>query len=441
MELWTETQVLELLAILSLIYDFERTFYQKLMSLLIKRISYFYVVLFFIGQNNFVLTNILAVNKGLDIGKLRAGILIIFIIIGLFITAFRFLTDKTILNLKIKKIDIISIVFPLILIFINILIDYSRYGNVNFTGIVPLIECVFFAFYFFINVRDRINITSKTVNLLSLFIFLNILLEIILYVKDLGLGISYGAFRANIAGIDINRNPSFFYPVFAFVILRYASLNYWVKIFYHFVFVLFIITVFYRTIYVALLFPLLVEALRFRMNISIKFVTRLVVIIFLIFIGVFYLDSKFNSEFNFSILDAFTGRFTSTFTDYKIDEAQTGRINQIPEMFSSIVSNPLGIGFSGIVGDNQVYNYAFYFLHPLLYLGLPLLFIYYILLRRILIIYKRALFSKKNRILIFCILYFSVTLLFFPYMNYFTFSSIFIFLLQLSNVEISYDKN
>jgi hypothetical protein len=139
-------------------------------------------------------------------------------------------------------------------------------------------------------------------------------------------------------------------------------------------------------------------------------------------------------------LNAFTGRFTSTFTDYSNDEAQSGRIGQIPEMLISIITNPLGIGFSGLVDNAEVYNYAFYFLHPILYLGMPLFFVYFILFKRVLSIYKKAFLCLKNRILIFCIFYFTVTLLFFPYMNYFTFSSIFIFLIQLSNVHIIYDK-
>jgi hypothetical protein len=410
------------------------------MSILIKRISYFYVFLFFIGQNNFILTNILAVNKGLEIGKFRAGILIFFIIIGLLIILFRFLADKTIFHLKIKKVDVIVISLPVILMFIHIFIDYLRNGVVDFIGVVPLIECIFFAFYVFINVRDGIKLTPKIVNLFSLLIFLNLLFEILLYLRDVGSGISYGAFRANIAGIIVNRNPSFFYPVFAFIILRYASLNYWLKIFYYLIFFLFVLTLFYRTIYVALLFPFIVEAFRFGMTISVKSIIKLFIIVVLIVTGIFFLDTEFQSEFNFSILNAFTGRFTSTFTDYSNDEAQSGRIGQIPEMLISIITNPLGIGFSGLVDNAEVYNYAFYFLHPILYLGMPLFFVYFILFKRVLSIYKKAFLCLKNRILIFCIFYFTVTLLFFPYMNYFTFSSIFIFLIQLSNVHIIYDK-
>jgi hypothetical protein len=411
------------------------------MTLFIKRVSYFYVILFFIGQNNFVLTNILAVNQGLGIGKFRAAILIIFILIGLLITVLRFLTDKTLYHLRINKVDGIAIGLPLILIFINVLIDYLRYDKVDFIGVAPLIECIFFSVYFFINVRHGITLTSKMVNIFSLVIFLNILFEILLYFKDIGSGLSYGAFRANVAGIEINRNPSFFYPIFAFVILRYVSLNYWVKIFYYLIFFIYILTLFYRTLYVALLFPFVVEAFRFGMSISIKSIIRVFFIVILIVTGVFFLDSVFESEFNFSILNAFTGRFTSTFTDYSEDDAQSDRIAQIPEMLISIVKNPVGMGFSGLVADAEVYNYAFYFLHPLLYLGMPFLFIYYVLYKRFFNIYKKALFSIKDRILIFCILYFLIILIFFPYMNYFTFLSILIFLIQLSNVDISYVKN
>jgi hypothetical protein len=411
------------------------------MALFIKRVSYFFIFLFFIGQNNFVLTNILGVNQGLGIGKFRAAILILFIVIGLLITILRFLTDKTLHDLRINKLDGFCIGLPLVLIFIYILIDYLRYGKVDFIGIAPLIECIFFSVYFFINVRDGIKLTPKLVNIFSFVIFLNILFEILLYFRDIGAGISYGAFRANVAGIVINRNPSFFYPIFAFVILRYVSLNYWVKIFYYLIFFIYVLTLFYRTLYVALLFPFVVEAFRFGMSLSIKSIVKIFSIVLLILVGVFFLDSLFESEFNFSILNTFTGRFTSTFTDYSEDDAQSDRIAQIPEMLISIVKNPLGIGFSGLVADAEVYNYAFYFLHPLLYLGMPFFFIYYVLYKRIYNIYKKAIFSIKDRILIFCILYFLVILIFFPYMNYFTFLSILIFLVQLTSINISYAKN
>lgn len=411
------------------------------MALFIKRVSYFFIFLFFIGQNNFVLTNILGVNQGLGIGKFRAAILILFIVTGLLITILRFITDKTLHDLRINKLDGFCIGLPLVLIFIHILIDYLRLGKVDFIGVAPLIECIFFSVYFFINVRDGIKLTSKLINIFSFVIFLNILFEILFYFRDIGAGISYGAFRANVAGIVINRNPSFFYPIFAFVILRYVSLNYWVKIFYYLIFFIYVLTLFYRTLYVALLFPFVVEALRLGMSLSIKSVLKTFSIVLLILVGVFFLDSLFESEFNFSILNTFTGRFTSTFTDYSEDDAQSDRIAQIPEMLISIVKNPLGIGFSGLVADAEVYNYAFYLLHPLLYLGMPFFFIYYVLYKRIFNIYKKAIFSIKDRILIFCILYFLVILIFFPYMNYFTFLSILIFLVQLTSIDISYAKN
>ena len=185
---------------------------------------------------------------------------------------------------------------------LDILIDYLRYGKVDFIGIAPLIECIFFSVYFFINVRDGIKLTPKLVNIFSFVIFLNILFEILLYFRDIGAGISYGAFRANVAGIVINRNPSFFYPIFAFVILRYVSLNYWVKIFYYLIFFIYVLTLFYRTLYVALLFPFVVEAFRFGMSLSIKSIVKIFSIVLLILVGVFFLDSLFESEFNFSIL-------------------------------------------------------------------------------------------------------------------------------------------
>lgn len=409
------------------------------MSRLFKYFAHIYVILFFIGQNNFLLTNFLAVNKGLEIGKYRASILIIFLLVGFFIFILRFWADRTMLDVKFSGNDVFLICLTLFLICVHIISDVTRLGSLDFIGIAPLIEGIFFAVFFNVNVRGEIRVKPKILYTLTFFIFLNLFLEILFYLRDLSAGLSYGAFRANIAGIVVNRNPSFFYPIFAYLILRFVTLSSWVRVLCYVIFIIFILTIFYRTIYVALLVPIFIDTMRFGLKVSLKTVVRLSIIVVFIVIGVFIADSKFESEFNFSILDAFTGRFTSTFTDYSDDEAQSGRIEQLPVLFKYLFFYPFGMGFSGLIDGAEIYNYAFYFLHPILYLGLPFILVYIVLFRRILKIYERGAFCLKNRVLFLSIVYFSMTLVFFPYMNYFTFTSVFIFLIQLSSVEVKLD--
>lgn len=405
-----------------------------------KRLSLFYILLFFIGQNNFVLTNILAINQGLGIGKLRAAILIAFIILGIFLTFFRFLFNKSLFQIRVSPIEIFSFFLPLTLIYFHISLDYVKDGKVDFIGVAPLIEGIFFMIYFFLNVRGEIRLTYNNIKWLSLFIFFNISCEIMLYFNDVLAGVSYGPFRANVAGIEINRNPSFFYPIFAFGVLRFSQLGTRIKTFYSVIFFIYVLTLFYRTLYVALLFPAFIEFFRFGMNFSIKKIGKLFLLFSFTFLGVILVDAKFQSEFDFSIVEVFLGRFTSTFTDYSEDNAQSDRISQIPNMVYSIISNPFGIGFSGLVKGSEVYNYAFYFLHPLLYLGISFSLIYFIILKRVLVIFKLGFSDLKNRILLFCLSYFFVILVFFPYMNYFTFLSVMLLLIQISGVHVQYFK-
>ena len=100
-------------------------------------------------------------------------------------------------------------------------------------------------------------------------------------------------------------------------------------------------------------------------------------------------------------------------------------------MLNVILRNPLGIGFNGLVLDAEIYNYAFYFFHPLLYLGWIVFFLYFYL---IFLLYKN--FDKNSmqyRIILYFTIYFSTILMLFPYMTYFTFTSIFILSFQLYN--------
>lgn len=403
---------------------------------LLDKAMYLFIVFFFVIQNNFWLTNKLAINEGLGLGRYRAVILVVMIFIGLILLLAKALSSNNFFSIKINSVEIIALAILLFMIGIHIIRDFFIYDQVDFIGVAPLIECIFFGVYFFLVVRKPILINETHVAIFSFFIFSNISLELFYYFKDILSGISYGPFRANIAGLVVNRNPSFFYPIFAFAILRFSSLKFYFRISYTIIFFIYVLTLFYRTLYVALLFPFLYDLLRYGGKISIIGTFRFIMLLCVMLIGILFIDTIIESQFDFSIVKAFTGRFSSTFTDYSNDDAQKDRVNQIPDMLYVIAINPLGIGFSGLVLDAEVYNYAFYFLHPILYLGWSVLFVYWILYKKIYMIFKKARINLKDRILFFCILYFFLILTFFPYMNYFTFLSILICLFQLSSIEI-----
>lgn len=316
------------------------------------------------------------------------------------------------------------------------LIDISIYSSIDFIGVSPLVECISFSFFFYLFTDNSIYISSKSLNFLYFLIFANISLEIIFYLKDTLNAVQYGPFRANISGFVINRNPSFFYPIFCFVILRFAKLKSVIKTLYSTIFIIYIFTLFYRTIYVALIIPFLLDSFLFNSKISIKKIFNLFIILFIISVFILIFDSYFKTNYNFSFIEIFSGRFNSTFNSVDIDstEARNQRVDQVPEMLFMIIKNPFGIGFNGLVLNAEIYNYAFYFLHPILYLGWLVILIYFYLGYLLYKYFDKT--SVQYRINFQFVLYFMFVLLLFPYMTYFTFTSVFILSFQVLNKNI-----
>jgi len=395
-----------------------------------------YLILFFIVQNNFLLTNKLANDLGLGVGAFRSKILILFIIIGLVLLFFKLIFNDKLFKKRINKFSIYIYCITLFAIFFRIISDLLIYNRLDFIGISPLAECLFFILFFHFFTTENIKFKSLFINVLFFFIFFNSFLEILLYFKDTISGIQYGPFRTNIAGFTINRNPSFFYPIFCLVILKFANLNLSIRIIYSTIFIILVLTLFYRTLYLALLFPIITDWLFFNPKINFKRIFNFTLFFFIIFFIILLFDSYFKFNYNFSFLEIFSGRFNTTFTsnDLEATTSRDQRIDQIPEMLFFIAKNPLGLGFNGQLGDGEIYNYAYYFLHPILYLGWIIILSYFYLLFFIIKNFDNK--SIQFRILFHFIVYFTTILILFPYMTYFTFTSIFLLTFSLLNKKI-----
>ena len=405
------------------------------------KLIYIYIILFFVLQNNFFLTNFLAINEGLGVGRFRSFILIYIIIIGLVLLFFKVITSSDFFLYKVNRFEFITLIIIVSLVILNLIKDYFVYQQVDFIGVAPLVEIIFFGVFFSFFVPDSVTVKKSHILIASFLVFLNISFELFFYFKDTLSGIQYGPFRAHIAGFNINRNPSFFYPMFAFLVLRFAPIGSGFRLIYILIFIVYILTLFYRTIYISLLIPIFLDLIFFGIKIRFFQIFRVFVVLSILIFCLISLDGIFEQQFDFSLINSFSDRFSSTFTDYSEDEAQSGRINQIPDLVSGIILNPFGIGFSGLIKDAEIYAYAFYFLHPILYLGWFVLFYYFIFLKKIRSIFLKAKTSFTNRILFISIVYFIFIIIFFPYMNYFTFLSVLVFLVQMSNVQFHYIKN
>jgi len=401
------------------------------------RLNIIYILLFFFGQNNFYLTHKLCLDLGIGIGAYRSIILISFIIFGFILIFLNVLFKNIIFIYNKTEIFIISLIIAVIIV--HLIFDYSKDNSIDFIGVASLIEGIFMLIFCGLLIKKSITINYKIINFISIVIFANITIEMAFYFSDLFTGISYGPFRANIGGFTINRNPSFFYPIFALIILQFCNLNKILKLIYTLIFILYVFTFFYRTIYIAILLPFLIDKLfffEFRFHFSLKKVIKFFIITLLIIVLIYFINYYIDVYYNFSIINIFIDRFTSTGVNVSDDPAQTQRIDQIPEMIIEILKSPLGIGFNGSLVDGPVYLFAYYFLHPILYLGWIFVFALVYYYKRFIILMKGVKKNYQYRIIFIAINYFFIVLVFFPYMSYFTFTSIIVLLFSISRTKI-----
>jgi hypothetical protein len=395
-----------------------------------------YLILFFLFQNNFYLTNKLSVELGEGIGSFRSKILIIFIILGIILLLYKSVFNNFFLNKKLEKYPLYLFIFIIFILTFRIIFDLLVYSRIDLIGLSPIIEGISFLIFFNFFTNDEINISRKQLLLLFFIIFTNSFLEIFFYLKDTLSGIQYGPFKANISGFTINRNPSFFYPIFCLVIIKFAELKSYIKLLYITIFTILIFTLFYRTLYLALIIPLIFDWLIFNSKIYIKKFNKLIILFLFLLLLILVFDSYFKTNYNFSFIETFTGRFSTTFTsdDLAATDSRNQRIDQVPEMLIYIIKNPLGIGFNGLVLDSEIYNYAYYIFHPLLYLGWSIFILYFYLF---FLLYKY--FNKDSiqyRIIIHFIIYYFAILILFPYMTYFTFTSVFMLFFMLIKKKV-----
>ena len=202
-------------------------------------------------------------------------------------------------------------------------------------------------------------------------------------------------------------------------------------------------TLFYRTLYTALLFPLIFHLFKskFIKKINLNFIFKTSIFLFIFLLFIYYVDLYIYNYTNFSLSNLFIDRFKSTSLNLSSDAAQNQRIDQIPILFKEILLNPLGAGFNHEILGNRVYNYGYFMLHPIIYLGWITIPIYY---KLIIITMKTFLNFNKNlnyTIFTYILLYLLLIFIFFPYMTYFTFASIFILIIYLSNLKINNNYN
>ena len=208
--------------------------------------------LFFFIQNNFILTSILSRTQGIGFGFLRSILLpfcfaypIIFIILSLLKKIF----NNHLLEYKINYSILKYLFYFSFLVSIRFIFDLLIDSKVDLIGLIPILEAIFLLFcLIYIFPEKNIIISKNSITIFSYFIFINIFFEIIIYFYDTFNLVSYGPFRSYIAGITINRNPSFIFPILGLIVLIEVDIKPLIKKIFSLLFFLYLIILFYRTL-------------------------------------------------------------------------------------------------------------------------------------------------------------------------------------------------
>lgn len=391
-----------------------------------QRSALLFLVAFFFVLNNFYLTRLLSVRSGIGLGKYRAVLLLVMMVLGGCVALYHARRPGFLRQCQVEREGVAVLAVLICATTGRALIDVIQTGHIDLIGVVPMVEGLYIAAFIGIMIRSPLIVPARVVQLITIIIFGNIAIETAFYFADLAKGISYGPFRANIGGVVINRNPSFFYPVLALAVLRFQKMPSTLKTVYQAIFVAYVISLFYRTLYIALALPILVDFVRFgrlRPKRGSRSLLQVTATIFVVAIMLYQTNDVLTRRFDLPIVELAYRRLVSVTADYSGEVAKTSRVKMVPTLLAETALTPFGKGFNKEIDGSQIYNYAIYPLHPILYLGWICFIGYLWMAARFRNLWKRSKYSMSARVSVFLLLYFAVILVLFPYMTYFTFLS------------------
>jgi len=347
------------------------------------------------------------------------GILLLLLIV-IFLNIFKVFQTTNV----VKKV--IKLLTPLIiLIFIRSVLDLFYHGKLDLVGMMPYIEFVCSSIIFAcINVYKWINCKLRHIKIIAVMIMTA---DIGVWAYSIYSGTSFGVFRANISGLELNRMPDLFFAGIACFIL----IDKGTKSIYRIVGLTTILITLYRSAYLAsmavMIYYILMHIKTLNLSVILK---HLIITIMGLAIGMIILDSFLLKDFK--LLETLFERLISTFlpeSDVYGEASKSQRLEQIIPLLSSIIENPiLGGGFGLVLSDEPIYNYFNYILISLAILGLPvlgaLIIPLHILVKEI-FTYKKSKNSSSDLFVNSMAVYFFILINLFPYMTYFPIGSIF----------------
>lgn len=369
--------------------------------------------------------------------RLAMGSVFLFSIIYL---SFIVLFVKKNMKIKISKTPLFVLINILFIFFIlGVTVGFVKGNNLKYLllDVFPMLEM--FIVYYVIKlspiIQDNFDF-GKLIKWFMLYLFLMSITGFISYVVlSFIKPVFFGALRAYISGITVNRMMDFIIPLFLPAILffyKYIKKKYWAIIL-TITSAIVVLLTFYRTIYVAVFIGILYLLLINRSKIFRIFGTFIKISILILLVLILLQKSNYFRYANANLYYLIKSRIVSIYApDKKIDISAAARISHNKEMLYNIFNNfpyiaGMGGEYQSSEGAKIPYNFTSnYFLQVISLLGMPagLLFI---------LIYLRTFFLShefaKNAQDLTSRIFFNacasilvtlfVILNIFPYMNYF----------------------
>jgi len=358
--------------------------------------------------------------------------------------------------LKFNKYAILSPI-SLFTFFVMIGICFSfAYGNDLNKVIIDLFPIVQFILGYVLISFSKLSISDiyqyKISKRAYHFIFITVFSALFTYIYFILIGHNFGVLRAHISGVTIGRLPDFIFPIFVVGFLFYKRENKLFIVILKLIAIVYLALSMYRTIYVAIFISIIYMAIIERE----KIFKRTKPLIFIILIGIVsnIMISEFSNEN--SAFDLYAGKlFERVGTIFEVKDrpeetSRSGRLNQL-YYFESVIHNPLGFGFGGIIYEpddkyelNAIpfYTMAFYPLQIMLSIGLTGGLIFMYLLLKTLKQLHRLRRHCKDKVTYMGLGYISsgmiviiIFLLLFPYVVYFPITFILGLMIGLTNNE------
>ena len=407
------------------------------------------LTLFFFLQTNPIFVYILGLTSGLNAGKFRSSLYLLFVTIFLL---YSFLKDPCFSSkIRLRYSSLFLFLFSSFSLIIHL---YRGYDS-SFMYFFPLFE--FILSYWFFSIIGFDNIYSFFKYRLQSYLAILIPASLFGWIFSVLSGTSFGVFKALVGPVTVNRWPDFITPLLSLVSFIYSpSILLIILLFFASIITL------YRTVFIAVLLPLvfysftkLLSNHTFSLRLYKVGRFRLILLFSLMFVIYFFLYSPFLSldvgssaqvSNIFDLIEAVFRRFLSLFlpeADYEF--SGSARVSQLYPLLSEIASTfhkPLNflLGSNILIdGINPLANYAFYPLTSLLQFGFIIpSFITFLLIKSFVRYSKDSSGIKAQKLpFIYLIISLIVYLILFPYLIQFPIASLVALSIYMLNYSVT----